>query len=178
MCSRSSCDLRTCTTSCSMSLGCTSYEIVGLGWRAPSCFTGSAERTGAAQRDRVVEPAGESDSESECMGLARFTFRLWGQLQKEPSIAAVRALCIHRRSRGPSHTIYDADMTPSGALYPSQLICLSTDKVKSLCRTSGTRGTNFRNSCGQIGDSSGAREDGDRGQSVRVWWLANKKASL
>lgn len=41
-------------------------------------------------------------------------------------------------------------MTPSGALYPSQLICLSTDKVKSLCRTSGTRGTNFRNSCGQI----------------------------
>jgi hypothetical protein len=54
-------------------------------------------------------------------------------------------------------------MTPSGALYPSQLICLSTDKVKSLCRTSGTRGTNFRNSCGQIRARSGAREERGRG---------------
>jgi hypothetical protein len=76
-----------------------------------------------------VEPAGESDSESECMGLARFAFRPWGQLQKEPSIAAVQHFVSIVGAEAPAIR----SLTPSGALYPSQLICHSTDKVVLDC---------------------------------------------
>ena len=105
--------------------------------RTITCFTGSAGRIGAAHRDRVVEPAGESDSESECMGLARFAFRLIG--------------CGDNCRRSPLSVSIDLSFNRQSG---TRL---------SLCRTRGTIGTTLGNYSEQ------------KGQSVRVWWLVNKK---